>query len=144
MKHQYTITFARLNRVSCLAWMAMLCSSAPADEPASPPPPANTAAEATLTVQPVPAGLAIRYGIDRSFYKKYADAGGIPVLSSAKVRDAALLEVKHLILKLLAGRDDVREALAKKKVRVGIMAYDEFTTSMPETRGIRRSVTTRS
>lgn len=98
----------------------------------------HCAPEETAAVQAISPELAVRYGIQRSFYKKYVDAGGIPVLSSAKVRDAALLEVRHLILKLLAGRDDVRAALARKNVRVGIMAHDEFTTTMPETRNMSR------
>jgi len=89
-------------------------------------------------VGPVPDKIAIRHKLDRDFYKKHADAGGIPVLSSEKVRDEALLEVRHLVLRLLAGRDDIRTAMAEKGIRIGVMAHNEFTTSMPETRGMNR------
>ncbi len=68
------------------------------------------------------------------FYKKAVDAGGIWIMSSQKVDDRALLEVRYLILSVLKGRPDVREAMVAKNVRIGVMSHDEFTTDIPEHR----------
>lgn len=66
------------------------------------------------------------------FYTKYVSAGGIPVLSSAKVSDFALLEARYLILQLIGHRPDVLAAIAKNKVRFAVMAPTELTTDIPE------------
>jgi hypothetical protein len=92
------------------------------------------AAEPEASVGSVPDELAEVHQLDTGFYRKHVDAGGIPVFSSENAQDAALLEVRHLILKLLANREDIRKAMSGKNVRVGVMAYNEFTTDMPETR----------
>lgn len=92
----------------------------------------------TVEVGSIPDGVVEKHKLDTAFYAKYVDAGGIPVVSSAKVRDAALEEVRFLILRLLQGRDDVREAMAKKGMWVGVMAWNEFTTDMPETKGMNK------
>jgi len=68
------------------------------------------------------------------FYKKHASAGGLAIVSSEKVSDHALKEAAHLVGGMLAGRDDVLKALIRAKVYVGVMAYNEMTTDMPETR----------
>lgn len=65
-------------------------------------------------------------------YKKYASANGFPVLSSADVPDYALLETAYLIDKMLTGRDDIRDAMIRNKIRFVVMAHDEFTTDVPE------------
>jgi len=66
------------------------------------------------------------------FYKKYASAGGLPVLSSEKVSDKALLEAVYIINQMLDNREDVRQAIIKSKVRVAVMAPTELTTDIPE------------
>ncbi|MHC4506477.1 MAG: hypothetical protein ACYTFI_24540, partial [Planctomycetota bacterium] len=69
------------------------------------------------------------------FYKKHVNARGLWVVSSEKVRDAALGEARYLIDKVLEGRDDVRDALVKKRrLYVAVMAHDEMTTDLPEGR----------
>ena len=85
-----------------------------------------------VRVRPVPRDVASQHDLDLGFYEKWMGAGGIPVLSSGKVDDRALAEVRYLILSVLAGRDELREAMAKEGVWVGVMACDEFTTDMPE------------
>src|SRR5262249_48271903 len=70
------------------------------------------------------------------FYKKYASAKGLPVLSSEKVSDKALLEAAHLINQMLAEREDVRKALIGNKVRFVVMAPTEMTTDVPEQRNM--------
>ncbi len=70
-------------------------------------------------------------GLD-SFYHKYIDVGGYPVVSSEKVSDYALLEAAHLIETMLAKRPDILKALGETKSRMTVMAYNEFTTDVPE------------
>ncbi len=67
-----------------------------------------------------------------SFYKKGLMVGGFPVLGSDKVSDFAVAEAGYIVDKMLAGREDVRQALIKNRIRLAIMAYDERTTQIPE------------
>src|SRR5262245_11750606 len=57
-----------------------------------------------------------------SFYTKYSNALGIPITSSAKVPDAALLVARDIVIHMLAKRPDIREAMIAGKYRVGVMA----------------------
>ncbi|MBC8352175.1 MAG: hypothetical protein H8E66_09300 [Planctomycetes bacterium] len=66
------------------------------------------------------------------FYEKHLSASGFPVLSSAKVSDAALQEAAYLIDQMLQGREDIRLALIESETRFAVMAPDEFTTDIPE------------
>lgn len=68
------------------------------------------------------------------FYAKYLDAAGIPILSSAKVPDAALLAARSIVTGMLAHRPDLARAVAAAGTRVAIMAEDEYTTDLPEQR----------
>ena len=82
-------------------------------------------------VTPPPKAVVAALKLD-PFYKKYVSAGGIPVISSAKVSDYALLEAAYLIDRMLADRPDLARAIAAAKGRFSIMAVDEFTTDIPE------------
>ncbi|HEX5102557.1 MAG TPA: hypothetical protein VFV87_02020, partial [Pirellulaceae bacterium] len=62
--------------------------------------------EGAPRVTDVPVELRAKHELD-PFYVKHADYQGYPILSSAKVSDAALLEARHLIGQMLAGRDDI-------------------------------------
>ena len=57
-----------------------------------------------------------------TFYKKYLSASGIPVISSAKVPDAALYAVQRTINTMMKMRPDVLTKMIENKARVGIMA----------------------
>lgn len=72
------------------------------------------------------------------FYKKYADALGIPVLSSEKVPDAALLVARDIVVHMLARRSDLREAMIAQNWHVGVMAVSEHTTDIPEHRNLKK------
>ncbi|HTE17869.1 MAG TPA: hypothetical protein VK689_05750 [Armatimonadota bacterium] len=73
------------------------------------------------------------------FYKKYLDAGGIPVVSSDKVADAALLTARDLARGMLSKRPKVRAALARSGVRIAVMAASEVTTDIPEHRDLNQA-----
>lgn len=66
------------------------------------------------------------------FYEKYTDAFGIPVVSSAKVSDAALLVARDIINYMLVKRPDIRNAMISMKARLSIMAWSEMQTDLPE------------
>jgi len=100
----------------------------------APPPAAARPREAPLitdyllaSVGPVPESLGFH-----AFYKKYTDALGIPVISSEKVPDAALLVARDIVNTMLAGRPDLREAMMARNWRVGVMAETEITGDIPE------------
>ncbi|WP_202913659.1 glycoside hydrolase [Pararcticibacter amylolyticus] len=80
-----------------------------------------------------PAGL----GLD-PFYRKYSDAFGIPVVSSEKVPDDALLIARDVINYMLLKRYDIRQELIKRKARLCIMAATEFETDLPERRNWKK------
>lgn len=87
--------------------------------------------------QPIPEVTAVpetlRQEVNLSpFYQKYAYAGPLPVLGSAEVSDYALKEAVWLVRHVLAGRDDILQALADNNVRMVIMAHNEYTTDVPE------------
>jgi hypothetical protein len=81
--------------------------------------------------QPPPAELAAGLKLT-PFYQKHVSVRGFPVLGSANVSDYALLEAAYLIDHMLEGREDVRAALIANKVRFVVMAWNEFTTQVPE------------
>ena len=80
---------------------------------------------------PVPEAVRTQSRLD-GFYQKYLDAGGLPIVSSGRVRDDALREAAWILDQVLSGRGDIREALAKNGVRLVVMAHDEYTTDVPE------------
>ncbi len=82
-----------------------------------------------VTAPPQPVRKAFRLD---PFYKKYVSAIGLPVVSSEKVLDAALLEAAYLINRMLAGRDDIRQAMIRNRVRFAVMSTTELTTDIPE------------
>src|SRR5262245_50351112 len=57
-------------------------------------------------VGPLPSSLIVD-----PFYKKHTDALGIPILSSEKVPDAALLMARDIVIYMLAKRPDLRDAM---------------------------------
>ncbi|MGK3995815.1 hypothetical protein [Sorangium sp. So ce1024] len=82
---------------------------------------------ACASVSEVPAEL----GLD-PFYKKYVDASGIPIISSERPPDAALLHACSIVVRMLGLRDDVRQAMIANHTRVAVMAETEVTTDIPE------------
>jgi hypothetical protein len=60
------------------------------------------------------------------------NAKGLPILSSEKVSDYALLEAAYLVDTMLEDRDDIRKAIVDSGTRLAIMSEDELTTDIPE------------
>jgi cyclophilin family peptidyl-prolyl cis-trans isomerase len=71
------------------------------------------------------------FKLDR-FYQKYMNVGGLPIVGSGKVSDAAMKEAGWIIGKMLGGRPEILQAMARNKTRFAVMAYNEYTTDVPE------------
>lgn len=76
---------------------------------------------------PPPASLGLS-----SFYKKYVDADGIPIVSSEKVSDQALLRARDIVKHMLSLIPDVKAKMIQNHIRVGIIGKTERPTQMPE------------
>ena len=66
------------------------------------------------------------------FYQKYLQVCGLPVVGSSKVSDPALKEAAWLVRQMLDGREGILQAMARNKTRFVVMAWNEFTTDVPE------------
>ncbi|HIG30232.1 MAG TPA: S9 family peptidase, partial [Verrucomicrobiales bacterium] len=91
--------------------------------------------ESLSGVTEIPISLTDKWTLD-PFYEKHLDAEGLPILASSKVDDHALLEARYLINQMLKGREDIRSALIKNQFRFTVMAFNEFTTDVPEHRDL--------
>lgn len=82
------------------------------------------------SVGPVPSTLGLS-----SFYAKYLDAEGLPIVSSSKVPDAALYRVRYMVRQMLSRMPSVRAKLKTHKMRVVVMSTSEVTSNVPEFNG---------
>jgi cyclophilin family peptidyl-prolyl cis-trans isomerase len=82
-------------------------------------------------VTPVPDSVRSEFKL-APFYQKYVSAGGLPVVGSSNVTDFALLEAAWLVGQMLTNRPDILQAMASNHTRLAVMAYNEFTTDIPE------------
>jgi len=67
-----------------------------------------------------------------SFYTQSVSAKGFPIVASANVNPYALKEAAFIANVMLAKRPEVREAMIKSGARLCILAYNEYTTDLPE------------
>ena len=86
---------------------------------------------AQAAVTPVPDSVRREFKLP-PFYQKYVSAGGLPVVGSGKVTDYALLEAAWIVGQMLTNRPDILRAMASNHTRLAVMAYNEFTTDIPE------------
>lgn len=113
------------------AAVLLLALTASAELPTAPPP-----RPGPPPVGPVPAAVREAFALD-PFYRKYADAGGVPVVASAAVDDRAVAQAAATVTRMLANRPDVLAALAEARVRVAVIGKAERTTELPEYAGLR-------
>src|SRR5262245_37519895 len=80
------------------------------------------------------------FGFD-PYYKKYIDANGIPIISSSKVPDAALLQARKIVAEMLSNvkLPDAAKTISQNKIRVAVMSKDELTTDIPEHSDLNRA-----
>ena len=108
----------RLWPLAALSFAALAACATPAAAPSLP-----------AAISPPPAALRLD-----PFYAKYLDAEGIPITTSARVPDAALLAARDIVVTMTSQRPDIRRRLIAMGARVGVMATNEFTTDLPEQR----------
>lgn len=69
------------------------------------------------------------------FYQKYLNVGGLPVLGSTNVSDYAMREAAWILQHMLARRPEILRVMATNNARLVVMAYNEYTTDVPEQAG---------
>lgn len=84
-------------------------------------------------IGPVPNALEVS-----PFYKKYVEAQGIPVISSERVPDDALLVARDIIISMLSNRPDIRRKMIERRWRTGVIAETEMTSDIPEYARMKR------
>ena len=82
-------------------------------------------------IGPVPEALRKEWDID-PYYTQFADANGIPILTSSHPPDNAIDLACKLVLEMVSERDDVRKALIENKVHFTVIGEDEKTNDVPE------------
>ncbi|HTH48575.1 MAG TPA: peptidylprolyl isomerase [Candidatus Limnocylindria bacterium] len=82
-------------------------------------------------VGPIPEALRREFQL-APFYQKHLPVGPLLVVGSANVSDNALREAAWIVRHMLEGRDDILGAMSSNHVRLAVMAYNEFTTDIPE------------
>jgi hypothetical protein len=86
---------------------------------------------------------AFRYDPDSSdgipsFYTQRVYAHGYPIVASSNVNPFALKEAAYWVDTMLAHRPDIRDAMIRSGSRMCIMAWNEYTTDLPEFRWLAR------
>lgn len=84
-------------------------------------------------VTTVPQKVKQQFKLD-PFYQKYIDVLGLPVVGSQQVSDAALQEAAWIVNRMIGHRPEILAAMAANNTRLAVMAYNEFTTDVPEHR----------
>ncbi|MCI0745893.1 MAG: peptidylprolyl isomerase [Verrucomicrobia subdivision 3 bacterium] len=82
-------------------------------------------------VGPVPNAVRKEFKLD-PFYQQHIDVDGFPIVGSTNVSAYALREAAWIVRQMLTNRADILHALATNRVRLGVMAWNEFTTDVPE------------
>ena len=81
--------------------------------------------------KPVPATIATEFSLS-DFYQKCIVVGGLPIVASRRVADAALLETAFVVRSMLKERPDILRQLAINRIRLAVMATSERTCDIPE------------
>lgn len=90
-------------------------------------------------VGPVPETVRRQLELD-AFYQKHTEVAGLAIAGSANVSDFALREAAWIIARMMEGREDLLRALASNRVHIAVMAWNEFTTDVPEHRRLQPKV----
>ena len=70
----------------------------------------------------------------RTFYRKYLDVRGMPVVAHAEVADLALQRTHQIVTHMLAGRPDILAAMVSNHTYLIIIGKNQVYTDMPEYR----------
>lgn len=95
--------------------------------------------ESPLRVQPLSSTVRRQFHLD-PFYQKCILLQGFPIVASSNTSDYAMLEAGWIIREMVRHRPELLPALASNQVRCAVMAYNQFTTDIPEHRQLRPKV----
>jgi hypothetical protein len=104
--------------------LAPLLAACGGSHSANPAPPAR----AGLVSAPPPGLLKLDY----LYYRKYVNAGGVHILASGDVDDAALQKMKRIVDTMLSRDEAVRKQVVARLQRVLLIPRGRGMTSMPE------------
>jgi cyclophilin family peptidyl-prolyl cis-trans isomerase len=94
---------------------------------------AQVSGDANSALKVTAVSSALRESLNLApFYQKYLDASGLPILGSTNVSDYAMLEARWILLRMLSHRPEVLQIMATNRARLVVMAYNEYTTDVPE------------
>src|SRR6185436_13384971 len=111
----------------CHLWLGLLCALSLLGCSST----NSTTSQSITAVTRVPD--SVRNALDLSpFYQKYLDANGLPVLGSTNVSDNAMREATWIIQNMLALHPEVLRVMATNRARLVVMAFNEYTTDVPE------------
>lgn len=91
------------------------------------------------SVEAIPERLRSEWQLSE-FYQKRISVRGFSVLGSKKVSDNALRESAWIVAKMIGHRPDILEAMTAQKVRLAVMAFNEYTTDVPEHSNLKSRV----
>jgi cyclophilin family peptidyl-prolyl cis-trans isomerase len=131
MTFRFALRPARLSvtQVACL--IAVLLINLPGN--------ATGGDRGSWNVGAVPASLRERWNLSE-FFQKHVDVAGFPIVGSANVSDFAMREAAWIVRHLVGERDDILQAMAARNVRLVVMAWNEYTTDVPEHSTLRPKV----
>jgi len=90
-------------------------------------------------VEPIPDPIRQRLRLD-PFYQQQVALGDLLILGSTNVSHHALREAAWILTHMLGDRRDLLQAMADRGVWVTVMAWNEFTTDVPEHRDLKPRV----
>ncbi len=67
-----------------------------------------------------------------TFYQKYLNAAGIPIIGSSKVSDDAFYRTRKIVLMMLSKVPSLKLTLIKNNSRIAIIGSKELTNDLPE------------
>jgi hypothetical protein len=87
---------------------------------------------------PIPDAVRARFKLDTTWYAKYVDAGGIPVIARANVPDEALLVARDIMNHMLTKRADIRADIIERGGRVGVIGNLDSLLDLREHRNWKK------
>lgn len=88
---------------------------------------------------PIPPELRAAFDLS-PHYQQVVMVDAFPVVGSPQVSAAALQEAAWIVRQMTEHRPEIRQALADARVRLAVMAYNEYTTDIPEHAHLRPRV----
>ena len=88
----------------------------------------------TVTIPPASLKQWLNYQESplNSWYQKYVNANGLPVIASATVKDSSLWQVRYIVNTMLYRVPEALDEMLKCHFRIGVVGHKENITHLPE------------